>query len=89
MLWEVQQDLPRLFEKPKSSEQPTLLVWSGATATGHYVIQYAKLAGIKVTVSYPEFENSFVLASPALLGFRYPPEMIPVHIKGISQLIYV
>jgi hypothetical protein len=41
------------------------------------------------TVSYPEFENFFVLASPALLGFRYPPEIISVHIKGISQLIYV
>ena len=39
--------------------------------------------------AHPEFENPFVLASPALLGFRYPPEMIPGHIKGISQLVYV
>jgi NADPH:quinone reductase-like Zn-dependent oxidoreductase len=55
MLWESQVDLPKLFEEPKASEQPTLLVWSGATATGHYVIQYAKLARIKViTTSSPK-----------------------------------
>ena len=50
-----------------------------------------------ITVSYPEFENEsahpefenpFVLAYPPLLGFRYPPEMILGHIKGMSQLVY-
>jgi NADPH:quinone reductase-like Zn-dependent oxidoreductase len=55
LLWESLPDLPKPFEEPKSSEPSTLLVWSGATATGHYVIQYAKLAGIKViTTSSPK-----------------------------------
>jgi NADPH:quinone reductase-like Zn-dependent oxidoreductase len=74
MLWESQSDLPRPFEEAKSSEQPSLLVWSGATATGHYVIQYAKLAGMKViTTSSPKhFDRLKTLGADLCFDYSDP-----------------
>jgi NADPH:quinone reductase-like Zn-dependent oxidoreductase len=74
LLWESQPDLPKPFEDTKSSEQPTLLVWGGATATGHYVIQYAKLAGIKVitTASPKHFDRLKELGADLCFDYNDP-----------------
>lgn len=52
-LWE-SHNLPKPYEdkaETSSSGPTTILVWSGASATGHFVIQFAKSAGLKVITS--------------------------------------
>jgi NADPH:quinone reductase-like Zn-dependent oxidoreductase len=74
LLWESQPDLPKPFEDTKSLEQPTLLVWGGATATGYYVIQYTKLAGIKVitTASPKHFDRLRTLGADLCFDYNDP-----------------
>jgi NADPH:quinone reductase-like Zn-dependent oxidoreductase len=90
MLWESQLDLPKPFEEIKSSEQPTLLVWSGATATGHYIIQYAKLAGMKViTTSSPKhFDRLKELGADLCFDYRDPEVVTKVREMTGRKLKY-
>jgi NADPH:quinone reductase-like Zn-dependent oxidoreductase len=77
VLWQ-SQDLPRIFESSQESsgsdEPTTVLVWSGAAATGHYVIQFAKMAGMRVitTASPKHFDRLKQLGADECFDYNDP-----------------
>jgi NADPH:quinone reductase-like Zn-dependent oxidoreductase len=75
MFWESQK-LARinLDGPPSEFESITLLIWGGASATGHYAIQYAKLAGYKiiVTASPKHFDRIRALGADVLFDYNDP-----------------
>jgi NADPH:quinone reductase-like Zn-dependent oxidoreductase len=75
MFWE-SQNLPKinLDGTPSKSEPITLLIWGGASATGHYAIQFAKLAGYKtiVTASTKHFDRIRSLGADVLFDYNDP-----------------
>jgi NADPH:quinone reductase-like Zn-dependent oxidoreductase len=73
MLWETL-DLPRPTDASPPHEPITLLVWGGASATGQYAIQFAKLAGIKVitTASPKHFDRLKKLGADECFDYKDP-----------------
>jgi NADPH:quinone reductase-like Zn-dependent oxidoreductase len=75
MFWE-SQNFPKIDldgSLPKS-ESITLLIWGGASATGHYAIQYARLAGYKtiVTASPKHFDRIKALGADVVFDYNDP-----------------
>ncbi|KAJ3772279.1 chaperonin 10-like protein [Lentinula raphanica] len=67
------QNLPKPFERP-TSPPTTVLIWSGASATGHYAIQFAKLSGMKVitTASPKHWDRLKALGADACFDYNDP-----------------
>ncbi|THU91178.1 GroES-like protein [Dendrothele bispora CBS 962.96] len=82
-LWQSQK-LPKPFENSSSPQTP-LLVWSGATATGHYVIQFAKLAGMKVitTASPKHWDRLKTLGADVC--FDYNDDQVSEKIRALTN----
>jgi NADPH:quinone reductase-like Zn-dependent oxidoreductase len=75
MFWESQDLLKISLDGPPLKSEPlTLLIWGGASATGHYAIQYAKLAGYKtiVTASSKHFDRIKSLGADILFDYNDP-----------------
>jgi NADPH:quinone reductase-like Zn-dependent oxidoreductase len=93
MLWESQTDLPKISfgGSGTSSESIPLLVWSGASSTGHYVIQFAKLAGLKViTTSSPKhFDRLKELGADEVFDYNDPDVSKKIREATGNKLKYV
>jgi NADPH:quinone reductase-like Zn-dependent oxidoreductase len=75
MFWE-SQELPKinLSEQTISEHQLDLLIWGGASSTGHYAIQFAKLTGLRsiVTASPKHFDRLKKLGADVLFDYNDP-----------------
>jgi NADPH:quinone reductase-like Zn-dependent oxidoreductase len=79
-LWQSQKDrLPKISLNSATSanlesELITLLVWSGASSIGHYVIQFAKMAGMKVitTASPKHFDRLQKIGADQCFDYNEP-----------------
>ncbi|KAE9390166.1 GroES-like protein [Gymnopus androsaceus JB14] len=77
--------LPTPLGIPESVPEEFILVWSGATSTGQYVIQFAKLSGLRIITTCSPRNFDLVKSLGAELVFDYADSYTFKHILTATQ----
>jgi NADPH:quinone reductase-like Zn-dependent oxidoreductase len=70
--------------KPTTSHEP-ILVWSGASAVGQYVVQLAKLSGYTVITTASEKNHAYLKSIGADAVFNYKDPKVGQNIRAYTE----